>query len=114
MTKIDPFDNLINQEIPEEPTEAIPEVLQHRPSTAKRNRSWEKKQRARKNVVTYRGVPRHLQDEIRTIADKHRVPIGEVARAFLEFALHAYQKEKLELQAEFGPGKLTLYPEQDK
>lgn len=108
MTKIDPFDNLLP---PSEPTEAIPEVLQHKPSTAKRNRAWEKEERKKKHVATYRGIPRHLQDELRHTANKHNVPIGEVARAFLEYALHAYQKGDLTLQAKFGPGKLTLYPE---
>jgi hypothetical protein len=108
--KQDPFAGLPNNLIPSEPSEAVPEVLAHRPSTAKRDRDWEKQQRRGKGVVTYRGIPDHLQAEIRHVADKHRVPVGEVARAFLEYALLAHSQGNLELHAEFGPGKLTLYP----
>lgn len=108
--KQDPFAGLPGSMIPEEPTDAVPEVLQHKPSVAKRDRDWEKTQRRSGGVVTYRGVPEHLQAEIKRIADKHRVPVGEVARAFLEYALVAYEREALTFHAEFGPGKLTLYP----
>lgn len=108
--KQDPFAGLPTATVPAEPTEAVPEVLDHRPSTAQRDRDWEKKQRKNGDVVTYRGVPKHLQHEIACIAAKHHVPVGEVARAFLEHALVAYEQDQLALNAHFGPGKLTLYP----
>ena len=108
MSKIDPFESL---DVPEEPTEAVPEVLQHRPSTAQRNRSWERKRRKNGDVATYRGVPRHLQAEVRRVAEARHVPIGEVVRAFLEYALMAYGRGDLTLEPVFGPGKLTLYPD---
>lgn len=108
--KQDPFDGLPQTTVPSEPTEAIPDVLEHRPSTAQRDRDWEKSQRKSGDVVTYRGVPKHLQREITQIAAKHHVPVGEVARALLEYALVGYAEGKLALNAHFGPGKLTLYP----
>lgn len=109
--KQDPFAGLTTTVVPEEPTEAIPDVLQHKPSTAQRDRDWEKVQRKSGAVATYRGIPKHLQADIKRVATKHHVPVGEVARAFLEYAMVAYERGDLELQAEFGPGKLTLYPE---
>lgn len=107
--KVDPFAAL-ETTTPLEPVDAVPEVLAHRPSTAKRDRGWEKKQRKCGDVATYRGIPKHLQDEIRRISDKRNVPVGEVARALLEYALVAYAKGDLTLDPQFGPGKLTLYP----
>jgi hypothetical protein len=111
MSGIDPFDNLGHEEVPEEPTEAVPEVLRHRPSQAQRNRGWEREQRDSGKVVTYRGIPAHLHEEVKRIARKKNVPIGEVVRAFLEYALVGYEQGELELNPQFGPGKLTLYPE---
>ena len=108
--KQDPFAGLPSTTIPSEPTEGVPEVLEHRPSTAQRDRDWEKQQRKNGDVATYRGIPKHLQREIVRVADKHHVPVGEVARAFLEYALVGYEQEQLSLNAQFGPGKLTLYP----
>jgi hypothetical protein len=107
--KQDPFAGL-PQTVSSEPTEAIPDVLEHKPSTAQRDRDWEKAQRKSGDVVTYRGVPKHLQQEISRAANKHHVPVGEVARMFLEYALVAYERGELPLTAHFGPGKLTLYP----
>jgi len=93
-----------------EPTTAIPDVLAHRPSTANRNRDWEKSRRRNGTVATYRGIPKDLKQAVKSAAEDHHVPVGEVARAFLEYALAAYQAGDLELHAEFGPGKLTLFP----
>jgi hypothetical protein len=108
MGGVDPFADL---DVPEEPTEAIPEVLEHRPSRAKRNRDWERKKRRAGCVVTYRGVPQDVKARVKGVAHEHHVPIGEVARRFLEYALAAYDAGDLTLEAVFGPGKLTLYPE---
>jgi len=108
--KQDPFAGLPTATVSVEPTEAVPDVLEHRPSTAQRDRDWEKKQRKNGDVATYRGIPKHLQHEIVRIADKHHVPVGEVARAFLEYALVGYEQGTLTFTPQFGPGKLTLYP----
>lgn len=109
MSKIDPF-SALGTDVPEEPTEAVPEVLEYRPSEAQRNRDWEKKRRRAGRVATYRGIPQHLQAEIKRVAEDRHVPIGEVARAFLEHGLAAYGRGELTLEPAFGPGKLTLYP----
>jgi len=107
-TKTDPFAGL--GATPIEPVEAVPEVLERRPSNAQRNREWEHAQRRNGDVATYRGVPKALQEELRRVAEKRHVPVGEVVRAFLEYALVAYEKDALTLTPQFGAGKLTLYP----
>lgn len=110
----DPFadlQNIASDDVDEEPSVAVPNVLKHKPSTSSRNRKWEADQRRNGVVATYRGIPPELKAKIAKIARKHHVPVGEVARAFLEHALVAYKAGELELNAQFGTGKLTLYPE---
>ncbi len=76
-------------------------------SKAKRNREWEKAHA----VVAYRGIPDELQEEIRRIAEKELgVPMGEVARAFLEHGLAAYRAGELRLTAQPVTGRLSLFP----
>jgi len=83
------------QDIPDEPLDAVPEILARRPKPArpepKRNRDWETRQR-REGVVTYRGVPPELRDQIAAIAQAHGVRAGDVARMFLEHGLAAYRR----------------------
>ncbi len=112
-----PFDDLIEEQqetIPEEPVEAIPAVLKHRPSTAERNRDWEREQRDRGIVATYRGIPSGLHEEVKKIASEMNVSVGDVARAFLEYALAAYEAGDLVLEPAFkitaGVNNFTLYP----
>jgi len=90
----------IVDQIGEEPID----LLTRRPSKAKRNRSWERKQ---KGKVTYRGIPPELQDELKTVARKIGVTVGEVARAFIEHGLDAYKQDELELNPVFLTGKLA-------
>ena len=40
------------------------------------------------------------------------VRVGEVARAFLEYALEAYYRRELKLEPQPRPGKFTLYPKE--
>ena len=106
-----PFDELLEEQvetIPEEPMEAIPEVLKHKPSQAKRNRDWERKHNDYK--ATYRGIPPELHEEIKRLARKLNVPLGDVARAFLEYGLAAYEAGDLDLDPQLRIGKMTLYP----
>jgi len=77
-------------------------------SASGRNRDWDRAHNFL--VVTYRGIPAELHRQIKEIADKKGVPVGEVARAFLEYALEAYQDGDLELSANPVLGKRTLYP----
>lgn len=111
MSRTNPFANLIPAapEVPEEPTEAIPQMLAHKPSHAKRNREWEKQQNAM--TVTYRGIPPELNSQVRQLAETLGVPVGEIVRAFIERGLQAYEQGDLMLQPHLRIGKMTLYPE---
>jgi len=91
--------------------EEMVEVLARRPSRARRNRSWEARQRKAGVVVTYRGIPTELQKQLKQVAEEHSVPVGEVARRFLEYGLAAYEAGELTLRPVLVPGRLTLYPE---
>ena len=72
-----------------------------------RDRSWDRKHNFM--VVSYRGIPKQLHQEITKIAAEQEVPVGEVARALLEYALRAYQEGRLELNPAPRSGKLTLF-----
>jgi len=102
------------QDIPDEPLDAVPEILARRPRPAKaepkRNRDWEAQQRNDDlTVVTYRGIPVELREHILEIAQVHGVTTSEVARLFLEHGLSAYQRDALELRPRLYRGKMTLY-----
>ena len=109
MSRTNPFASL-TLEVPEEPTEAIPQLLAHKPSHAKRSREWEKE----KNpvTVTYRGIPPELNSQVRQLAETLGVPTGEIVRAFIERGLQAYEQGDLMLQPRLRTGKMTLYPEE--
>ena len=92
----------IADQIGEEPIDA----LTRRPSKAKRDRSWERRQQ----LVAYRGIPPELQEELKGIARKLGVTVGEVARTFLEYGLEAYEQGQLELRPVLTTGKHTLFP----
>jgi len=107
MSRTNPFASLTSQ-VPEEPTEAIPQLLAHKPSHAKRNREWETQQER----VTYRGIPPDLNERVKLLAENLGVPIGDVVRAFIERGLQAYEQGDLILQPHLRIGKMTLYPEE--
>jgi hypothetical protein len=83
------------------------------PSRAKRDRSWERKQRRKFGQVTYRGVPTEIRDRITEIAGGLHVTTGDVARCFLEFAISAHEAGELELRPVLEHGKFTLYPSEE-
>jgi hypothetical protein len=89
---------------PREPGASIPPP----DSKSGRDRSWDREHNYL--VATYRGIPRELHQRIVEIAKKKGVPVGEVARSFLEYALEAYQNGDLELTAQPSLGKFTLFP----
>jgi hypothetical protein len=95
----------ISEQLGDEPIE----VLTRRPSRAKRNREWERQAREKQGVVTYRGVPRELNERLKKIAKDLGVPVGEVARKFLEYGLEACRKGDLVLKPK-AAGKHTLFP----
>lgn len=103
---IDPF-ALLNRSsgnVPAEPTEAIPQILQRRPSRAKRNREWERKNKP----ICYRGIPTALHTRIKTIATELAIPTGDLARAFLEAGLAAYEAGEMKFEVKIV-GKRRLY-----
>ncbi len=107
---IDPFAGLQAHDVPAEPTEAIPQILQRRPSRAKRNREWERKNK----VTAYRGIPPELNDAMKDIAIKLSISIGDVARAFLEHGIEAYNRGDLALapRPRYSTySSMTLYPQ---
>jgi len=81
-------------------------IAQSRPSQAKRNRSWERKNPA----VAYRGIPPKVQERILTIAKEHSVPVGELAGRLLEAGLTLFDRGELPLTPQLKAGKYTLYP----
>ena len=86
------------------------EVLTKRPNKPQRDRSWEKQQRESTGVVTYRGVPKTLNEKIKTVAAELGVPIGDVVRAFLENGLADYKSGDMNLDPELVTGRYTLFP----
>jgi len=79
-------------------------------SRAKRNRSWEAKQRqGGRIVVTYRGIPDDLRDAVTEIAAELSVPVGDVAAVFLQYAVTAYRDGALKAERRLQSGKFTLF-----
>ncbi len=102
----DTFSALTDAGVPAEPSEAIPQLLQHKPSRAKRNRSWERENK----VTAFRGIPAELNAQLKITADELRVPVGELVRYLLERGLAAYERGELPLQPHIRVGAMTLYP----
>lgn len=73
-----------------------PGALAYRPaevSRAKRDRSWDRAQRADPDVcqIALRGVPRRLNRRMNEIATESGQTVSQVAVQLLEFALAAYE-----------------------
>ncbi len=66
--------------------------------SAKRRREKEPP-RGWQRVVSYHGIPPEVQQEIKRIADRHTVPVGEVATLLLNFGLDALMRGDLRLTA---------------
>ena len=80
------------------------------PEQRKRDRSWDRAHAA--EVESYRGVPQPIKDEVTAIAGSLNVPVGEVARVFLEYGLAHYPKD-IVFSARMrrrGGDRMTLYP----
>jgi len=78
-----------------------------------RSRQWEQTRLPHK--VTYRGVDPHLALQVKQLAANLIVPVGEVARALLEYALRAYADGELDLNPRPNPNgmRMTLYPQEE-
>lgn len=107
-----PF-NVSHDAVKEDPVPSIYDSLRVA-SPRLRNRAWERAHREWK--VVYRGVDPKLALQVKTSAEKLRVPVGELARALLEYALRAYAEGDLDLQPRPNPDRLrmTLYPASGK
>ena len=105
----DPFAAL--EEVPLEPTEAIPAVLGQRPSRAKRNREWEQRNKPR----SYRYIPDEVHAQVVALAKQMHVPTGEVVRALLEYGLEAFEEGRLEFRPHpRNVVSMTLYPGEER
>ncbi len=102
MTKRNAFDRLKQEETDIQLPPAV--------SKAKRDRSWEREHN--KAAVTYRNIPEDLRKAIRQIAEQLGVPVDDVARAFLEHSLQAYESGELQLAPQLESARLRLYPRQ--
>jgi len=87
-------------------TETV-DLLARRPSKAKRDRSWERKQQGK---VTFRGIPKELNDELNAIARRLGVTVSDVGRTLIEYGLEAYEQGELELHPVLITGKFSLFP----
>lgn len=78
-----------------------------------RSRQWEKDHLPCKAM--YRGVDPHLALKVKQTAGQLLVPVGDVARALLEYGLNAYAAGDLELNPRLNPNgmRMTLYPKRE-
>jgi len=78
-----------------------------------RSRQWEKDHLPCKAM--YRGVDPHLALKVKQTAGQLLVPVGDVARALLEYGLRAYAAGELELNPRLNPNgmRMTLYPKRE-
>jgi hypothetical protein len=77
-------------------------ALAHRPEPKqepKRDRGWEERQRhdAETMQVSWRGIPRELNDWMKAQAQAHGLTVSEVARRLLEIGLEEVQSERRKL-----------------
>jgi hypothetical protein len=88
----------------EEPADAIPTPR------GKRRRTWEREQRADPELtqVTYRGIPRELNAQLKALARAERVTVSEVARFFLEYALAQYHAGNLDIPTRPEAVRMTV------
>jgi len=94
----------ISDQIEEEPIEFLTKP-------PRRDRTWEEKQRKTRGFVSYRGIPKELQEELKAVATDLGVPVGDIARRFIEFGLQAYQSGALELEPQLVKKRYSLYPD---
>ena len=104
-----PFGNIaVNESVPATP----PDIYESLPMAAprQRKRDWERAHQNEK--VVYRGVDPQAALQVRQLAEELHVPVGEVARALLEYGLDAYSRGNLNLAPRPNPERLrmTLFP----
>ena len=87
------------------PVDYLPPTVNDR-KAKKRDREWDKKNKK----YSYRGIPLHLHEELRSISERIGVTLDDVARAFLEYGLRLHHTERIEAEPVLNGGRLTLYP----
>lgn len=76
---------------------------------SRRVRKWEQSQAAQGRVVTSYRLPADLRDEITKLGrDRLHVPVDDLARVLLEYALEQYQNGALQLHPKPKEGRFTL------
>lgn len=83
-------------------------VLEQIPVAEKKKSSWSSQ--GPQMVVTFRGVPAELHEQVKKLADDLGVAAGEVARFLLEFSLGAVVRGELRLDPTLAEGRRTLFP----
>ena len=78
-------------------------------SKRQRNRDWEKE--LAHKTASFRGIHPELIHAIKGIANQHQVPVDDIARAFLEYALQCHQLGKLTIRPVLFHERMTLFPE---
>jgi hypothetical protein len=104
-----PFGDIpVNESAPATP----PDIYESLPMAAprRRKRDWERAHQNEK--VVYRGVDPQAALQVRQLAEELHVPMGEAARALLEYGLDAYSRGNLNLAPRPNPERLrmTLFP----
>lgn len=100
-----PSESECSQPLPaRQPLDLIPVASEK----AKRNRDWDRAHRPEK--VTYRGIPKRLQETITELAVSLNVPRDELVRAFLEHSLADLGSNRLILVAHPKAQRMTLFP----
>lgn len=84
-----------------------PERLEEAKREQGRSRDWEKQNKPKH----YRGVPADLRQQVKEIAEMLDVPVDEVARAFIEYALMCLKRGTLVLSGMPNQrrARMTLY-----
>lgn len=75
-------------------------ALAYRKPDGKRDRDWERRQRAKGKVtqVSYREISRDLNEQMKEVGAAHGLTVSEVAAAFLAYAMDAYEAGDLVLE----------------
>jgi hypothetical protein len=75
----------------------------------KRERQWEKTHQD--EIATYRGISPETHHTLLHLAGYHCVPVDEIVRALLEYALKRYHSGELLIRPHPKAQRMTLYPE---
>jgi hypothetical protein len=81
----------------------------------KRKKRKRKSRPGANSPAAYRGIPQKTKEEVAKLAREMSVPIGELARRFLEYGLEEHQSGKLEFELYPVESAIrTLYPGEDR